>query len=697
MAEFSDSMIDGLPKASSDTLAHGDPRILGWLTEAEDEGDRINRDDPNYDTFDTAMRYVAGDQRKRTDRGSPNYVPRVTINESRKAVQAHVATLTDLKPVFAYKTENPAFKFHAHILNQRTINWWVTTMADLALGDAVKYAVVGGTGDVGVEWDPHLGLGGDNVLIARDPRDTLPIRPGNQRNLQLWQGVTLREELPINVLRVKWPTKQHLFIKTSPDGVLTKLKGRLRSVVHQLQRPVGDTLSGLDDNVAANPRLPSGGVIVRRTYLMDLTRNMTTKPLTMGPPGTNWAYVVQPGDLLYPRKRLAVWTESGIIYDGPNPYWHGMYPLARLTLWDLPWLRLGVSIMNDTLELQDHINDTSQNIAIGLNKWMKPTVAFDRQAVSETFMKLYDPRKENTRVKLNAGFGEGFRHVDGPNPQVLALAADWWDRMIAKHNDLTSTSNLEALLQLRQVPGADTIQKFQEAMTPQIRQEARQLESFLRTPAEMVKVNWFQYETKSRWKGLIGDVGEVFGDFDFDPNTFIPALDKSQPEYVPELDTSLSHERRAQFFHKLFQFTISPNSIIALAAQEQKMLRFQLARQGYLDFWTLLDSLEIGNVGTPPPIPLPPLRLPDDPNEILANMAIPGVNPGGKYIMDPNSGQLLEIRVPQSITERLMAQALLGIGQTVNPAGRKAAGEQAPRTEMKDGGTRPVTTESSES
>ncbi len=708
MAEFSESLIDGLPKATAETLEHGDPRVISWLIEAEDEGDRINRDDPNYEKIDTAMRFVAGDQRSHAKRDRPAYLPWVTLNESRKSVQAHVSTLTDLKPLFAYKTDNEAFKFSSHVLNKRTIAWWITRMTDIALGDTIKYALVGGTGDMSVEWDPYLGNWGDNVWIARDPRDTLPIRPGNQRDLQLWTGIELREELPLNVLRVKWPTKQHLFLTPSPDGVLSKLRGRLRSVVHSLQRPVGDTLAGLDDSVKANPRMPTGGVIVRRTYLTDLTRNMTTTPLTMGTPGTNWAYVVQPGDLLYPRKRLIVWTESGVIYDGPNPYWHGLFPVARLTLWDLPWMRLGVSVISDTLPLQNLINETASNIAIGLDKWMAPTVAFDRQAVSENFMKLYDPRRKNTRVKLNAGFGEGFKHVDGPAPQVLALAVDFLDRMIGKHNDLTSTTNLEALLQLRQIPGADTIQKFQDAMTPQIRQEARQLEAFLRTPAEMVKVNWFQYETKAHRVAMGGQAAASLEDFDMDPDTLVPALSPGDDGYTKELDANLTREQRAQFFHKQFVFTVSPNSLIALNAQELKMTHFQLARQGMVDFWTLLETLEIGNVGEPPPIPLPPLKLPENPEEILQQLFIPGQvdpatgapqapPPDTKYILDPTTGQLLEIRTPLTITERLMAQGLLGIGQTVNPAGRKAAGDSSPKTELKDGGTRPVTTESAQS
>jgi hypothetical protein len=53
--------------------------------------------------------------------------------------------------------------------------------------------------------------------------------------------------------------------------------------------------------------------------------------------------------------------------------------------------------------------------------------------------------------------------------------------------------------------------------------------------------------------------------------------------------------------------------------------------------------------------------------------------------------------MPITITERLQAQQMMGIGMTENPAGRKASGGSAPKMESKDGGERQTITESSES
>ena len=72
----------------------------------------------------------------------------------------------------------------------------------------------------------------------------------------------------------------------------------------------------------------------------------------MGDPSAAWAYVVDPGQPLYPQRRLIVSTPDLILYDGPNPYWHSMYPFARLKLWSVPWCFLGLSLLHDTIPLR---------------------------------------------------------------------------------------------------------------------------------------------------------------------------------------------------------------------------------------------------------------------------------------------------------------------------------------------------------
>jgi hypothetical protein len=157
MAETTD-LVDG---TSLSTLGRGqkffgtgDPRVLGWVKEAIDEGTRIMKADPAYPKMDQAMEYVLGDQLKKE---RPSYLPQVVINQSKKSIRTGVSALTDVKPVFAFKTYNPHFEAVSHLLNQLVVAWWVNTFADLDLGDVIKYAKVAGTGDCVFEYDPHFG------------------------------------------------------------------------------------------------------------------------------------------------------------------------------------------------------------------------------------------------------------------------------------------------------------------------------------------------------------------------------------------------------------------------------------------------------------------------------------------------------------------------------------------------------------
>lgn len=696
MPDYSASGISELPRTTAESLQHGDPRTLAWLTEAIQEGDRLNMADPSYDRIERAMRYVEGIQLSQ-DWAKLKYLPQVTINESRRAMQAHISTLTDLEPVFAYTTENSAYQLQADILTHLAIAEWVKTFADVALGDCIKIAFAAGTGDLTCEWDPHAASGGQHKLTPRDPRDTLPIRPSMDASIQLWQGVTLREEHPINVLKAAYPSRAHLF-RPSSDSVLSQIMGRFRSTFSKLMSPADDTLSGLERRThTAQPR--SGTCVLYRTYLEDRTVNLTGKAIPMGRPGSNWAYAVAPGDRLYPRKRLIVWTEDQILYDGPNPYWHGMYPISRLKLWSLPWRFLGVPLLDDLLPIQDAINDTMHDLRLGIRQWTDPDIQYNRQAVSESTMKMLDPRRPGKKLKTNPMAGDPYKRLEGPSPQVLALALTLFDRLLDKFSDLSGQANLTALLQVRaQLPSADTMEKYHELLTPEIRYEGRMIEYFLRDIAEMQKVDYFQYMSKEKRLALLGERATSLEDFDYDPNTLIPAKRPGEAGYVVELDADIhSRDERAQYFHKQFVFTIAPSSLLAFNAKEEEMMDLQLARLGYLDFWSLMTRLKRFNVGEPPAIPLPPLK-PIDPADIQALFMTGGAMAvSAKYIPDPNTGQLLEVRIPQTVTEKLQAQNMLGIGMTSNPAGRKSSGQESPKSETKsngDGTSRQTITES---
>lgn len=652
-------LLDGLHAQSGDFFfRQSDPRILAWLREAEQEGDRITQEDPAYPKMDEAMDYVLGRQLRD---GRPSYLPSVVINQTKKAIKTHISALTDLRPMFAYKTFNTHFQEHAAMLNRLIVIWWINTFADQDLADALSYALTIGTGDLLIEYDPHLGAG-DTRLIPRDPRDLLPFRPTRSRTLQDWEGIIIRESISINRLRGTYPDIPVDLLAPDSPGLMEKIYTRFRRFFSgQVSTP--STLDGLKSSDK-----PGRGsdAILRRCYLKDRSVNRNAGPVLMGRPGTNWCYTVEPGKPLYPRGRLIVATEKIVLQDGPNPYWHGMFPAARLKLDPWPWLFGGLGLCHDLMPLQNALNGGVNDIIQVISQWVNRTMVADSNAMPESMFKRFDPRKPLSKLKLKATMGEGFKLLDGP--QLPPFAFEFLKFLFQKHEDLSEMANLQSLMQLGQMPGADTIDAYYKALTPGLRREGRLIEVFLRDVGQMLKTNIFQFYSKDRRVTILGEQGVTLSDFDFDPGSLVPAMNRSMPGYVPELDKDLSRDKRAEWFHNLFTFYVAPNSILAMHAQEKRMEAIQLSRQGYMDFWTLHERLETPNVGEPPPTPLPMRGWK------------PPTNERGEVILDPVTGMPplppMEVRIPSTITERLLAQNQLGLGQSGNAAGRPASGQQ---------------------
>jgi hypothetical protein len=157
----------------------------------------------------------------------------------------------------------------------------------------------------------------------------------------------------------------------------------------------------------------------------------------------------------------------------------------------------------------------------------------------------------------------------------------------------------------------------------------------------------------------LGPGGITQDDFDFDPGTLMPDYVSDSDYQVSEMVTNgnrhtmatispdalirgpLPRYDRAKEFLRRFVFKISPGSLLNAAQTEQKLIYLQLTRAGWLDIFTLWESLGIPNIGV----------LPDD---------------------------------VRTIPERILYQQKLGLTGDVNPAGRKASGQEGPRVVTKE-------------
>lgn len=594
--------------------------VLNWLYDAIQEGDNILKDDPSYETIDKNINYIMGEQ---MDWRRPSELASCPDNRLKNILNQTVAALTDIHPLFGFKTYNADFKDQEDVLVKLSQAWWVNSFADLRLADVIKFAAALGTGYCEVNWDANAAQGrGDIVLKALDPRDVLPIRPQLGGSVQDWDGVIIRSAKAPSELKVRFPDKAHRIVADNQPTIVARTWSRARRLMSLVVSP--SAVDSLNTQTPRNlPRkMPTCDLYT--VYMKDRRLCTDARPRIMGDPNTSWSYTVYPvgwtevpdgvdsmgnpkyrtanieDSKLYPRGRLLIATKRAVLYDGPNPYWHGMFPVTKLSLDPWPWSLLGVGLVHDILPIQDALNETLNGILDHVRKLLRPAVIADKKSVANSVWERIDTRVPGIKLKVNPSVGKNIEFVS-PEP-LPQYTFDVLQFLTAEMDYHAGTANLSALSQLNQVPGENTIEKMQEALSPVLRLKGRLLEFFLREIGEMVKANFFQFYNLPRRVSMLGDSGIVFNDFDFDPGSLVPSYSQDEPGYVPELDKSLTRGKRAQWYHKNFTFTITPNSLLAISQMTRKLMYIQLRSMNppLVDKWTLWEVLEVPNGGTPP-------------------------------------------------------------------------------------------------
>lgn len=633
-------------------------RVVGWVKEGIQESESFLRAQRGFNKIDTAIDSIMSDQ---TDRLRPTYLSSTQCNQAGKAFLDLTAGMTDVKPFWEYRTFNRRFEKTTAIYGKLSTHFWLQSQMDFQFMYGVQYALATGSTYLEPSWDvPRQTFS----AMAWDPRDVLPIRPTSSPSIQDCYGVTVRRALTINQLRYLCRAvynRSDLVDKLQPDRdgsmVAYSLRNtRVGQLLDRMGSPFRQRLFG-DRARKDIPRIPTADLFI--TFIADDSINESSKPVYMGnwidaPDGTptainNWSYIVPPKDPLYPRKRMIV-TTNGYplepLYDGPSPYWHGLFPYPKLTLDPVPWSYLGKAPMWDLVPLNDSLNRLLRVFDDWSEKLARPDIRADKNSVSRQMFEKLDSRRAGQKIWQNPIAGKGVEFVPPP-----PLPADFWkgvDYYETKIKELAGVADISNLMKLNQLPSDDTIEKILGQMSLSWRLRSRTIEVFTREYALMMAYNYAQFCTLPMRLTILGADGLTPEDFDFDPGSIIP-------DYVHEEDFSpngtLTAEalmrgprpryERAREFLRQFSFHIAPGSLLAASEIQRKLLYLQLSRAGLIDHWTLLEVLGVPNVGNPP----------SDANDI---------------------------------TSRLMKEQEMGLGMNASPTGRKATGQTMPRLTVKE-------------
>ncbi len=576
--------------APTDKNAHrADKAILDWATEAIREGEAVVQNNRGYDRINEMQDAIMGEQA--ADALRPGSFSRLNLNHFAETAGDLAASLTDTKIFWEYKDSTGRYDRQQELAQKMASLWWSNRLVDLKFANVVKYCLTEGSGYAHLTWDSDIQ---DMNLMAEDARDVLPIRPPTDYvTIQECQGVILRRGKTVNYLKHKYPTAAP-YIQADRDGSFTRQNAQTRAA--KLMDQMG-LKSGFIQNLYASlggsaqakqPPIPMADEFT--IYVKDDSVNETGENVVMGEPLSNWAYIVKPGQPLYPRLRCLVLTRSAKLYDGPSPYWHGLFPCPKLTLDPWPGSWLGKIPLLDLLSPQAELNRTARGISDLFEKNWRPDLIADKNSIAKALMDRIDTRRAGLKLRTNPVAGQGAQIVYPTNDQIITLAMAWMQFLIEEIKRLAGTEELTSLAQLGQIPATETIERMIEAMTPTVRMRSRVMEAFIREVAMIVLSNMFQFYTADYRAAMFGPQGLTLEDADLNPGSLIPS----------DYGTSeLSEAERAVRFLSHFRYEITPGSMLSAAGVTEKLLYIQLSRMGYMDAITLLEKLGVPNIGAP--------------------------------------------------------------------------------------------------
>lgn len=618
-------------------------RVLAWCREAIEEGDAFLRAQTGYDKIQDSITTIMG----QSETLKSSTLSTTSSNDFCKIANDMAALLTDVKPFWDFRTSNKRFERNADIFGKLSSGWYLQRGIDTKFSEAIKYYLVGGTGWVHSYYNEQTD---DLDISAEDPRDVIPIRPAGNHSIQDAFGVLSRRSRTINYLRERYGEKAWRVVPDRDGSAVSAqlMNSRAGKILDQLSSPFRQRLFGQDEAVRKMPRIPS--VDLYTLYVRDDSVNKSSFPRQMGEftesgqPANNWSYLVQPGEPMYPRKRCIIFTRDVVLYDGPSIYWHGLFPYSKLTLDPWPWTWFGKAPLWDLLPLQKLNDKVLRVLDDYTEKLARPDLIADKNSTSTKALDKIDTRRAGLKLQQNPMMGKGIQ-IQYPPPLPEAIFK-FLDIIRDRMETLSGVRDMSQVLRLQQLPSANTIEKVMESMTPTVRGRSRAIEAFMREFGMITAYNFAQFYTLPKRLTILGPDGLTSEDFDFDPGTFIPAYvhaedfdDKGIPTQDALLRGPMPRYERAREFLRQFTYHVNPGSLLAASQIEEQLKYLQLARAGIVDHWTLLEKLGIPNVGEAP---------------------------------------------AGTITDRLIAEHNMGLGMQVNPAGRKASGQDMPRQVVKE-------------
>jgi hypothetical protein len=554
-------------------------KMKRWREMARDEALRTLAMNPEYDNVHRYKDFLEG---KQWNPGRPQYRSHFFDNKMAEARVETLALLTDIRPNIEVIARQPEFEDQASVIKLCWLSEWQRLCLELRLADVIDHALF----SVGY-WKIGGYTPGMLSVVSCGMDTVLPIQPG--QHLQQAAAVLYRTFKPAQYFKMVYGEaakdieRQAASRYTGGPNVYSRPPNipqlTWNSLAPHMKQRMGVKIS--PETMAGQSPFPV--VELEEYFIEDYSVNETSTPVEVTSPNLrkdeyNWWYTANPGQRLFPRKRLVVFGGDDVMSDGPSIYWHGLYPFAQLALNPVAWAPGGLSKFRDLLPLNRAINEIVASSLDVCRRAITPQVLSREGAIRPTEWRSFFPDMPGgkLRMTMQSNIMSDVRYMDPPilPAYVFAMLNQY---LIPTFDRRSGRVDINRLTGKAQVPGGETIEQMRDAMQTTFRREARLIESFLMDVGPMVVSNIFQFWTGHHRVKLFGPDGQTMADFDYNPGTMVPST-------VPRED----HWKR-------FTVRVGPGSMHTASKDREKQIAMTLFRIGAISRDELLRRMEFTN------------------------------------------------------------------------------------------------------
>ena len=506
----------------------------------------------------------------------------------------------------------------AHLLTNLDRTWERTTFSNLVIRDVLGYALGKGTGYFYEDWDKsRWGPGrGDIRLRAVDPADVTFIQLPKTHEIQQAYVVLIRETLPLQLAKRMYASNPAFANALVPDG---DGRGMIQKGLERVQQFISPMLNTSGSIRKANETYPT--VNVWHAYTMDGSVNPHAEPMKMGALGTNWSYTVPalgdpipqgilnpatgeswtlpatPDDcLMFPLRRLTIFSRTAVAYDESSPWWHGAVPLARLRFNDLPWESMGASQIGDAVTMQDGIVSVMRGVEDSIAAKLDPPSIYDDTRVDKAWAEAFNPRKAGVRAAADLTGGSPIEYPVPPGqydiPAWIIGEGGYVRQQEDRIEKITSVRDLVAVAKARQIPSSDTLEKLMEMAGPIVQDMFGSMIQPLTEIGSWRMALFFQFYTRPRMIRIADpDAAEMLTNVKYLPEKLVPYRSG---------DTAQALAAKARAFLGDFRYEVSESGLSELNRMSQTLLWIQLKKIGMpLSWYSLARIARVPNYGPP--------------------------------------------------------------------------------------------------